>query len=199
LPRSTLEELLSLMGVERHDLIADRATAYHVMGLVSLWTQPVTTGIEFNRAAFRAARETEGVAMACYSMYHIIDDLLVRNDPLDEVWAESERGLDFVANAKFLDVADIIRGQQRFIATMRGRTASFSTFTDAQFDEAAFEARLTPDRSATMVCLYWIVKLKTDSCQATTPRRSRRPTERKRCSGPRLPRSIFSTTFTTVR
>ena len=51
--------------------------------------------------------------------------------------------------------------QQRFIATMQGRTATFSTFSDSQFDETAFEARLTRDRMALMVCLYWIVKLKT--------------------------------------
>ena len=28
---------------------------------------------------------------------------------------------------------------------MQGRTATFSTFSDAQFDEAAFEAQLTGD------------------------------------------------------
>jgi hypothetical protein len=54
---------------------------------------------------------------------------------------------------------------QRFIATMQGRTATwtatFCTFGDAQFDEAAFEAQLTGDRILTMVCLHWIVKLKT--------------------------------------
>jgi PAS domain S-box-containing protein len=44
---------------------------------------------------------------------------------------------------------------------MQGRTATFSTFSDAQFDETVFEAQLTGDRTATMVCLYWIVKLKT--------------------------------------
>jgi tetratricopeptide (TPR) repeat protein len=43
---------------------------------------------------------------------------------------------------------------------MQGRTATFSTFSDAQFDEAAFEAQLTGDRTTT-VCLYWILKLKT--------------------------------------
>jgi hypothetical protein len=137
--------------------------------------------------------------MACYSTYHIIDDLLVRNDPLDEVWAESERGLDFVANAKFLDVSDIIRGQQRFIATMQGRTSSFSTITDAQFDEVAFEARLTPDRSATMVCLYWIVKSKTRFLLGDYAEVLAAADRAKVRSGPRLPKSIFSTTFTTVR
>jgi PAS domain S-box-containing protein len=42
---------------------------------------------------------------------------------------------------------------------MRGRTASFSSFSDAAFDEAAFEAALTEERMATMVCWYWIIKL----------------------------------------
>ena len=83
-----------------------------------------------------------------------------RNDPLDAVWRESEKSLDFVRKAGFRDVADAIVSHQRFIATMQGRTATFSTFSDAQFDEAAFEARLTEDRIAMMVCLYWILKLK---------------------------------------
>ena len=42
---------------------------------------------------------------------------------------------------------------------MRGRTATFSTFSDANFDEIAFEAQLTEDRTATMVAWYWILKL----------------------------------------
>src|SRR5207302_2144237 len=58
------------------------------------------------------------------------------------------------------DTADIIRSQQRFIATMRGRTTTFSTFSDSEFDEASFEARLTEDRMPLMVCFYWILKLK---------------------------------------
>jgi len=43
---------------------------------------------------------------------------------------------------------------------MQGRTATFSTFSDSQFDEAAFEAQLTEDRIPPMVWLYWILKLK---------------------------------------
>ena len=68
--------------------------------------------------------------------------------------------LDFVRKARFGDVADIIVSQQRFIATMQGRTATFSTFSDAQFDEAAFEAQLTGGPEPSMVCWYWILKLK---------------------------------------
>src|SRR5260370_26432554 len=43
---------------------------------------------------------------------------------------------------------------------MQGRTTTFSTFSDAQFDEAAFEAQLTGDRMPLMICWYWILKLK---------------------------------------
>src|SRR3954452_9771952 len=43
---------------------------------------------------------------------------------------------------------------------MQGRTTTFSTFSDAQSDGAAFEAQLTTDRMAMTVCFYWILKLK---------------------------------------
>src|SRR5260370_7021480 len=93
-------------------------------------------------------------------MFLWVSDLLVRNDPLDGVWRESEMALEFIRKAGFRDIADIIRSQQRFIATMQGRTATFSTFSDAQFDGATFEAQLPADRMAMPTCFYWILKLK---------------------------------------
>jgi PAS domain S-box-containing protein len=43
---------------------------------------------------------------------------------------------------------------------MQGRTATFSTFSDAQFDEVAFEAQLTGDRMPLMIFWYWMLKMK---------------------------------------
>jgi PAS domain S-box-containing protein len=60
---------------------------------------------------------------------------------------------------KYRDILDMIANQQRFIATMQGRTATLSTFSDEHFDEAAFEAQLTGDRMPLMVSFYWILKL----------------------------------------
>ena len=85
--------------------------------------------------------------------------MLLRNDPLDAVWRESEMALAFARKAQYRDVADVIVSQQRFIATMQGRTASFSSFSDAHFDEATFEAQLSGDRATWRICLYWILKL----------------------------------------
>jgi PAS domain S-box-containing protein len=148
--------------VEKHGFIASQAKVHYAMGLAALWTQPITTAFDFNRAAFRTGIETGALTYACYSVYESVTILLLRNDPLDEAWRESETALDFARKARFRDQADAIVSQQRFIATMQGRTATFSTFSDASFDETAFEAQLmTEDRMHTMVCFYWILKLKT--------------------------------------
>ena len=55
----------------------------------------------------------------------------------------------------------MIVSQQRFIAAARGQTVRLSTFSDTAFDELAFEAELTADQTATMVCWYWILKMRT--------------------------------------
>ena len=146
--------------VEKHGFITYKAKVYHDMGLVSAWTQPITSVIELRRVGTRTATETGDLTYACYSMHHSITALLLRNDPLEVVWRESEMALNFARTTKFRDVADIIVSQQRFVATMQGRTAALSTFTDVQFDEATFEAQLTGDRMNQMICLYWILKLK---------------------------------------
>jgi predicted ATPase/signal transduction histidine kinase len=146
--------------VEKHDFTAYHTKVLHEMGATSLWTQPITSAIEFRRAVVRNATETGDLTYACYSLHHCITGCLLRNDPLDAVWRESEAALDYARRARFRDVVDLIISQQRFIAAMQGRTATASTFGDVQFDEEAFEAQLTGDRMNTMICVYWILKLK---------------------------------------
>ncbi len=145
--------------VEKHGFVAYRAKAYHVMGIVAIWAHPVARSIHFLQTAFRTATDTGDLAVACYCMEKSVAGFLMRSDPLDTVWRESEISLNFVRKARYHDVADVIVSQQRFIACMQGRTSAFSSFSDAEFDEASFEARLTRDASATTVALYWILKL----------------------------------------
>jgi PAS domain S-box-containing protein len=93
-------------------------------------------------------------------MHQSITYLLTRNDPLDAVWREAQMALDFARTAKFRDVVDLLVSQQRFIASLQGRDATFSAFSDERFDESAFEAQLTAARTPTVICLHWIRKLK---------------------------------------
>jgi predicted ATPase len=145
--------------LDKYGFLANRGTVYATFGTVAAWTQPIATVIDFYRTGIPAAIETGNLIQACYSLLLSLTHLLLRGDPLDLVWRESEMALDFAQKAKFYDVADIIVSQQRFIATMQGRTAAFPTFNDAQFNEATFEAQLTGDRMPTLICSYWIVKL----------------------------------------
>ena len=145
--------------VEKHGFAAYKAKTYFAMEIVVLWTQPIATALQYLQSTFRAGIETGDLTVACYSRNHEITDRLLRGDPLEELWRESERGLDFVRRSRFRDVEDIIVSQQRFILNMRGETSSFSTFSDAGFNEEAFEAQLNDDRMSTMVCWYWILKL----------------------------------------
>jgi PAS domain S-box-containing protein len=146
--------------VEKHSFFAYQAKVYYVMGMVATWTQSIATAIDFEQMALRSAIEAGDLSYACHSRYQTVGILLLRNDPLDSVWRESEICLDLVRKAQFHEVIAIIVSQQRFILAMQGRTATFATFSDAQFDEQAFEAQLTTDRMAMTVCFYWILKLK---------------------------------------
>jgi predicted ATPase len=145
--------------VEKHAFSAYRARAYFAMEMIVLWTQPISVGLDYIRAAFRAGVETGELSIACYSCNHAVADLLTRGDTLDAVWRESERGLEFARKAKYRGVIDVIESQQRFIQAMRGRTASLSTFSDANFDETAFEAQLIGSQAPTGLGWYWIFKL----------------------------------------
>jgi len=137
----------------------NEAKAYVCMEQISLWTQPITTAIEFIRLAFRTCVNNHDLTYACFCCNHLVTDLLLQGVDLEEVWHASQKGLEFVLKVKLRDTADIIISQQRFILNMRGQTAAFSSFSDAHFDEEKFEAQLTEDRMPHLVCYYWILKL----------------------------------------
>jgi PAS domain S-box-containing protein len=146
--------------VEKHGFVASRGRVHFSMGRVAFWTQPLATAIDFMRATLRGTIDEGDLPLACHSMANCVTGLLLRNDPLDAAWRESEKGLDFAEKAEFRDAAAIFVSQQRFIANMQGRTATFSTYSDAQFDEATFEEQLRGDRIFPVICAYWILKLK---------------------------------------
>jgi PAS domain S-box-containing protein len=146
--------------VEKHGFTAYETKVSHAMGLAAFWTQPLSSVIELRRATTRTATERGDLTFACYGMHQSITYLLMRNDPLDAVWRESAMALDFARTSKFRDVVDLIESQQRFIASVQGRDATFSAFSDERADEAAFEAQLMAAQMPTISCLHWIRKLK---------------------------------------
>jgi PAS domain S-box-containing protein len=146
--------------VEKYGFIGSKGRVYACSGVAAAWTQPISTSIAITRTAIRAAIETGDLTFACHTMPVSVNNAIVRNDLLEAVWRESEMALDLARKVKNADVANRIVSQQRFIATMQGRTRNFSTFSDSQFDEATFEAQFTGTAASGLICLYWLLKLK---------------------------------------
>jgi PAS domain S-box-containing protein len=145
--------------MERHQFLAYKAKANNQMRLISYWTQPLDTMLAYSRAAFEAAVAIGDVPVACFSCYDIVLGMLLRGDRLSDVQREIERGCDFVQQAGFRDVYDMIVGMERFVQAMRGGTRHLSTYDDDRFSEAAFEAELERDRMPSLVCYYYVMKL----------------------------------------
>ena len=146
--------------LDKYGFIANRGTVCTTLAMAAAWTQPIGTAIDFSRTGIPAAIETGNLTHACYGLLMSLMYFLLRGDPLDVVWRESEMALDFAQKSKYHDVVDMIVSHQRFIASMQGRTTTFPTFSDAQFDEATFESRVAGGRNTMGICTYWILKLK---------------------------------------
>jgi predicted ATPase/signal transduction histidine kinase/CheY-like chemotaxis protein len=145
--------------VEKHGFDVDPTKVQYAMGLIVSWTNPLAISIDYFRAAFRSGIETGDLIYATYAASEVIIRLILTGVALDEVWRESEKLMGFAGKIGFRDATDMAVSQQRFVASMRGRTASVSTFSDAAFDERAFEAELTADRLPLMAAWYWILKI----------------------------------------
>ena len=155
--------------VDKYDFAASKLKVYIAAAVTGEWTQPLNVTIELSRTAFRAGGETGDLCQACNTWVYIVTALLLQGVPLDAVWRESEKGLAFARQVKYQDDVDVFVSQQRFIANMQGKTASFSSFDDVRagpdasdgstFDEAAFEVELGKDRTPQLVCRYWLLKM----------------------------------------
>ncbi|MBW8830678.1 MAG: AAA family ATPase [Burkholderiales bacterium] len=143
----------------RHGFNEHPARILHAVGMVAFWNRPASSAIEAMRVAARAADDSGDLVFACYSRALVVAGLLLRGDALDTLRQEAAQNVDFVHKACSGDMEELVRDQQRFIDALQGRTVALDSFTDASFDDAAFEAGLGPQRLPSMVCFHWILKL----------------------------------------
>lgn len=148
---------LGLDLVERRGL--DRFKARVYLGFGS-WTRNVRTGRPWLRRAFDAAQQVGDLHYASFTRHHLLTHLLACGDPLAEVQREAEAGLDFARRARVDLAADRISGQLQLILTLRGLTAKFGCFDDAEFNEVQFEHRLEAEPHLVQAAFwYWVRKL----------------------------------------
>jgi len=139
---------------ESRGYLAQLGRIHYAIGLIASWSEPITVSIEHYRRAFHIGVKTGDLFWAGYSAAQLVARRLIRGDLLDDVWRETEEFLAFNRRTQYGMAVDLALSQERYIASLQGASLFL-----ASFDDAAFEARLGPDRISTMVCWYWILKL----------------------------------------
>jgi len=127
--------------------------------IVNFYRQPLRTDRAYLDQAFKTGIENGDLIHACYACNHILTNMIIAGDPLDDVWNESERLLAFVQTAGDENIEAILTSQRRFVLAMQGKTAPAGTLNGDDFDEAAFEKRISGSQMILMIFWYYIWKM----------------------------------------
>ncbi|TZG34269.1 AAA family ATPase [Agrobacterium sp. B1(2019)] len=144
---------------EKQKAPVDLARVYNTMSLTSSWTQSLSTSIEWYRTAYRAGVEAGDIFFSCFPCAFIAMTLLQRGRDLHQEAAELAELRERTRNTGYRDGADMALVPERASACLRGLTEHISDFSDAEFDQAAFEKDLGGARAPTVGWFYWTRKV----------------------------------------
>jgi predicted ATPase/signal transduction histidine kinase len=151
---------LSVDLVDKRGLDAFMARVCMNFGNVNAWTRDVRSSRTFVQRAFEAANRVGDLIYAGHCWNNLITISLASGESLINAEQEAVSGLDFARKLRFGIVVDMITGQLRLIRMLRGLTREFTSFSDAEFDEAQFEQHLEANPNLALpACFYWIRKL----------------------------------------
>jgi predicted ATPase/signal transduction histidine kinase/tRNA A-37 threonylcarbamoyl transferase component Bud32 len=148
-------DLMDKRGPFRH-----KAAVYFCFAqMVNPWIKHFRSSIELQRRAFEAAEQTGNLQTGSFTRNGTVTLLIAAGEPLREVERVAEEGLAFARRARFDLVANVITAQLRLVRLLRGLTPRFSSFDGDDFEEAAFEQRMSHPAFALSAGWYWIRKL----------------------------------------
>jgi predicted ATPase/signal transduction histidine kinase/tRNA A-37 threonylcarbamoyl transferase component Bud32 len=150
--------LLARELLERHQLVSYRGGALLGLQLTLCWTQPLPVVQQTAIAGYQQGLQSGDFTNAGYSCPSINWNRVAMGHNLEDVYQESLTHADFLRKASLRDAQEMLMANQRYVQQLRGRTLSFDTLSGDDFDEQAYEARLT-QRMSTTQCRYWIIKL----------------------------------------
>ncbi len=127
---------------------------------VNPWRNPVRTNLEFLKLGYREGRAAGDLIYAGYCGVCIVYALFSAGEPLDSLYRESHRYLEFVRGTGDDDSAATFIVQQRMVLAAQGHTEGMGLFGDAAFDEAPFVDDLRARRMKIPFVLYCIAKMR---------------------------------------
>ncbi|SEM54856.1 Predicted ATPase [Stigmatella aurantiaca] len=145
--------------VERHGMNACRVQVLMSLQSLSYWTQPYAEVQQIILNCIHQALQVGDFHAVSYAFISNLTLRLAQGHHLDDVAQEAASRGELMAKIGIQDGQDMLIILERYVHQMRGRSSSFGSLNGEGFDEQAFEARLTPERMATLRCFYWFIKL----------------------------------------
>jgi PAS domain S-box-containing protein len=137
----------------------DASRTYHALALTLSWTKSLSKTVEAFQLGYQLGREAGDIYFACYAAAQAVLYSFVGGEELSKVAEDCQEALTFVQSTGFHDGIIHVRGFERAVASLRGFTRGIGNYGDGQFDEAAFEADLMSEHSATVIYWYWTRKV----------------------------------------
>ncbi len=145
--------------VERRNLSAQRTKLGLVFGnIINSYGRHYRDNRRYLMEGLRAGQENGDLIFSCYTCNHLLTNMLICGDPLEEIWRQSERLGDFVERARDQNIIDIVTSQKRLVASLRGTTNRLGSFDGPDFDEVTFEERIKKSQMTVVPCWYYIRK-----------------------------------------
>jgi PAS domain S-box-containing protein len=151
---------LGLDLVEKRGFFKSGADVYTLFGaFVVPWTKHIREGVGLLRRGFTLAQQAGNLVFMGYGACCLIGNRLTAGDPLAEVQEEAERARAVMqrANCGLLIVGGMV-GPLQLARMLRGLTASFGSFDDADFDDAQFEAQLEGAPPLRITLFWYLVR-----------------------------------------
>ncbi len=152
--------VLSLVDRFKHERI--RAETTFVYGyFANSWIRGLANSEEVFNRAYEAGVDAGDFFHASCACSGIVQNMLMRGAELEAVRAMSLRFEEFLRRVQTTDNIGTMQAIRQTVANLRGETAGPGSFSDAAFDEAAFQGTLGSYGSPHFAHFYHVDKLLT--------------------------------------
>ena len=128
-------------------------------GFVSIYQQPLKSGMELLRTGLKAGLETGDFTYVGYCCFHTVTQLFGAGDELSSVLQEAERLIGVAQSTGEMFALGALRVARQAIRNLSGTTQSRGTLSDNDFNEEQFVASFKQAEFTTLECWYYSIKL----------------------------------------
>ena len=151
---------LALDLVRKYDNDQQRAEVHFVVGYFGTsWLRPATEAEALWRIAFDAGLRTGDLFHTGCACAGTIMSQYMRGVAMDRVWQQADVFLDVLQRNRLNEPIGTLAAVRQAIRNLRGETRHVTSLDDADFDEAAFAARIAAFGSRHFAHFYFILKL----------------------------------------